>query len=144
MNSTPFLTNSTMIGIILGAMALVALIEALIPLHARGRWNKDHLVPNLLLTFITFAISAAFNVALVMALAWFEARGGGLLHLAGLPALLHIGIVVVALDFAFYLCHVSMHAIPGFWRWHSVHHSDPAVDVTTTVRQHPGETVIRP
>src|SRR6185295_12935560 len=29
------------------------------------------------------------------------------------------------------------------WRFHAVHHSDPAVDVTTTIRQHPGESVIR-
>jgi sterol desaturase/sphingolipid hydroxylase (fatty acid hydroxylase superfamily) len=36
-----------------------------------------------------------------------------------------------------------MHKIPGFWRFHRVHHSDPAVDVTTTIRQHPGENVIR-
>jgi sterol desaturase/sphingolipid hydroxylase (fatty acid hydroxylase superfamily) len=36
-----------------------------------------------------------------------------------------------------------MHKLPALWRYHSVHHSDPAVDVTTTVRQHPGESLIR-
>jgi sterol desaturase/sphingolipid hydroxylase (fatty acid hydroxylase superfamily) len=36
-----------------------------------------------------------------------------------------------------------MHKIPAFWRFHAVHHSDPEVDVTTTIRQHPGESVIR-
>src|SRR4030095_11144901 len=30
-----------------------------------------------------------------------------------------------------------------FGRSHGGHHADPAVDVTTTVRQHPGEGVIR-
>ena len=29
------------------------------------------------------------------------------------------------------------------WRFHRVHHSDEAVDVTTAFRQHPGETVWR-
>jgi len=47
------------------------------------------------------------------------------------------------LDFSFYVAHVSMHRIPALWRFHRVHHSDPVVDVTTTIRQHPGEGVIR-
>jgi sterol desaturase/sphingolipid hydroxylase (fatty acid hydroxylase superfamily) len=36
-----------------------------------------------------------------------------------------------------------MHRVPGLWRFHRVHHSDPTVDVTTTIRQHPGEGAIR-
>jgi sterol desaturase/sphingolipid hydroxylase (fatty acid hydroxylase superfamily) len=36
-----------------------------------------------------------------------------------------------------------MHRVPTFWRFHRVHHSDPVVDVTTSIRQHPGEGVIR-
>jgi sterol desaturase/sphingolipid hydroxylase (fatty acid hydroxylase superfamily) len=36
-----------------------------------------------------------------------------------------------------------MHRVPILWRIHSVHHSDPTLDVTTTVRQHPGETLLR-
>src|SRR5262249_28384593 len=52
-------------------------------------------------------------------------------------------IMVLVLDFSFYVAHVAMHWLPRFWRYHRVHHSDPAVDVTTSIRQHPGETVIR-
>jgi sterol desaturase/sphingolipid hydroxylase (fatty acid hydroxylase superfamily) len=36
-----------------------------------------------------------------------------------------------------------MHKVPSLWNYHLVHHSDPVVDVTTTIRQHPGEGVIR-
>ena len=32
---------------------------------------------------------------------------------------------------------------PAMWRFHQVHHSDPFVDVTTTYRTHPVETVWR-
>jgi sterol desaturase/sphingolipid hydroxylase (fatty acid hydroxylase superfamily) len=49
----------------------------------------------------------------------------------------------LALDFSFYAAHVSWHKIPALWRFHAVHHSDPAVDVTTTVRQHPVEGLLR-
>ena len=35
-----------------------------------------------------------------------------------------------------------MHAVPFLWRFHALHHSDPDFDVTTSVRQHPGEYML--
>ena len=131
------------IGLILAAMAVVAAIETAIPLHARGRWNRAHLGPNLKLTFITFASNIFLNAGLLMALMWGESNHFGLLHLLALPPLLAAVIAVLVLDLSFYVAHVAMHRIPAFWRYHRVHHSDPAVDVTTTIRQHPGESLIR-
>jgi sterol desaturase/sphingolipid hydroxylase (fatty acid hydroxylase superfamily) len=43
------------------------------------------------------------------------------------------------LDFLHYLVHRLEHAVPFFWRIHALHHSDPDIDVTTTVRHHPIE-----
>jgi sterol desaturase/sphingolipid hydroxylase (fatty acid hydroxylase superfamily) len=139
----PLLSGFSTLGVVLSAMAVVALLETAVPLHARGRWHKTHLGPNLSLTFITFATNIVFNVALVMTLIWLRSTGFGLLRMAALPPVMSGLIVVVVLDFAFYVAHVAMHRLPGLWRFHSVHHSDPAVDVTTTIRQHPGEGVIR-
>jgi sterol desaturase/sphingolipid hydroxylase (fatty acid hydroxylase superfamily) len=140
---TAFLSSLGTAGAILAAMAVVAAIEAAIPLHARGRWSRAHLGPNMALTFITFATNAFFNAALVIALMWLQTNRLGLLHVVTLPPLLAGGIAVVALDFAFFVAHVAMHKLPCLWRFHSVHHSDPAVDVTTTIRQHPVEGIIR-
>ena len=53
------------------------------------------------------------------------------------------GAMFFALDFLDYIYHLAMHQVPGFWRFHLVHHTDEAVDVSTTVREHPGETLIR-
>ncbi len=131
------------IGAILAAMAALALVEAAIPLHSREGWNRFHLAPNLGLTFITFATNIVFNTALVLLLAWLQTIGFGILHQFPLPPLVTLVVVVLALDFSFYGAHVAMHEVPAFWRYHRVHHSDPAVDVTTTIRQHPGESVIR-
>ena len=36
-----------------------------------------------------------------------------------------------------------MHKVNGLWAFHSVHHSDNVVDVSTTLREHPGENIIR-
>jgi sterol desaturase/sphingolipid hydroxylase (fatty acid hydroxylase superfamily) len=143
METSAILTPFTTVGAILASMAVIALLETAIPLQARGRWSRAHLAPNLALTFLTFATNAAYGAALVMLLAWQQASGLGLLQLVAPPPWLAVGIVLLVLDFAFYVTHVAMHKIPGLWRFHRVHHSDPAVDVTTTVRQHPGEGVIR-
>jgi sterol desaturase/sphingolipid hydroxylase (fatty acid hydroxylase superfamily) len=46
------------------------------------------------------------------------------------------------LDLMNYLVHRCEHAVPLFWRFHALHHSDPDVDVTTSVRHHPVEYVL--
>jgi sterol desaturase/sphingolipid hydroxylase (fatty acid hydroxylase superfamily) len=128
---------------ILGVMGIVAMLETVLPLHERGAWGRSHLGPNLALTFITFATNIVFNTALVLTLRWVQSSGWGLLPMMNLPWIVAATIGVLALDFSFYLAHVTMHKVPVLWRFHRVHHSDLAVDVTTTIRQHPGESVIR-
>jgi sterol desaturase/sphingolipid hydroxylase (fatty acid hydroxylase superfamily) len=46
------------------------------------------------------------------------------------------------LDFLNYAVHRCQHAVPLLWRLHALHHSDPDVDVTTSVRHHPIEYLI--
>jgi sterol desaturase/sphingolipid hydroxylase (fatty acid hydroxylase superfamily) len=46
------------------------------------------------------------------------------------------------LDLLRYLVHRCEHAVPFFWRFHALHHSDPDVDVTTSVRHHPVEYLL--
>jgi sterol desaturase/sphingolipid hydroxylase (fatty acid hydroxylase superfamily) len=45
------------------------------------------------------------------------------------------------LDLMRYFVHRWEHAVPLFWRFHALHHSDPDVDMTTAVRHHPLEDV---
>jgi len=54
---------------------------------------------------------------------------------------LHLAFVVLALDLAFYALHRLLHAVDWLWRLHAIHHTDLALDVTTTVRHHPLETL---
>jgi sterol desaturase/sphingolipid hydroxylase (fatty acid hydroxylase superfamily) len=46
------------------------------------------------------------------------------------------------LDVLSYVVHRCQHAVPFLWRFHAVHHSDPDVDVTTSVRHHPIEYLL--
>lgn len=46
------------------------------------------------------------------------------------------------LDFLRYAVHRCEHRVGLFWRFHALHHSDPDVDVTTSVRHHPFEYLL--
>jgi sterol desaturase/sphingolipid hydroxylase (fatty acid hydroxylase superfamily) len=46
------------------------------------------------------------------------------------------------LDLLRYLVHRCKHAVPILWCIHALHHSDPDVDVTTSVRLHPIEQLL--
>jgi len=76
---------------------------------------------------------------------WTARHNWGLVHLlpnANHP-LIKYGLMFIGLDFLDYVYHLAMHRVPVFWRFHFVHHTDLTVDVSTTVREHPGETLIR-
>ena len=101
-----------------------------------GEHRRRHVVPNIGLT----AIVLLTNLGLSFAAAWASAVSQ---RDTQLPLWLHAVAGIAALDFFAYLAHVLLHKLPLAWRFHQVHHSDEAVDVTTAFRQHPGETVWR-
>jgi sterol desaturase/sphingolipid hydroxylase (fatty acid hydroxylase superfamily) len=140
---TLFAQSGATIALILAAMTLVALIETVIPLHLGERSSRAHVPVNIALTFITFGTNVFLNVGLVSLLMVLEGLGAGLLNAFPQPALVELVVVLLGLDLAFYVAHVAMHKVPALWKYHVVHHSDSVVDVTTTIRQHPGESVIR-
>jgi sterol desaturase/sphingolipid hydroxylase (fatty acid hydroxylase superfamily) len=137
------MTNLSTVAAILGVMGVIAVVETVIPLHARGRWHRAHLGPNLALTLLTFFTNFFLNAALILFLVWLEARGFGLLRWLPVGPIAAGILGVLALDFSWYALHRTMHLVPALWRVHRVHHSDPVVDVTTTIRQHPGESLLR-
>lgn len=135
--------NFTTIAVLLALMAVISAIEVLIPLSGRNRWNRAHLVPNLVLTTTTFVMSMFFGAAIILALVQLQGASFGLLNWFAGDGFWGIVAAVLVLDLSTYACHVALHKVPAWWRYHRVHHSDPAVDVTTALRQHPGESVIR-
>ncbi len=139
MTAREFLTNVTVILIV---MAAGALLEAIVPFIADAPWKRDRRGANLAFTALSFTSNWVLaSISAVAALSW---RPAGLLTHLGIPAWLAITVGVVTLDFSVgYLSHRTMHAWPLMWRFHQVHHNDPFVDVTTTYRTHPVESVWR-
>jgi sterol desaturase/sphingolipid hydroxylase (fatty acid hydroxylase superfamily) len=73
---------------------------------------------------------------------WTAARHIGLLHLGGWPAAARWATALVLLDLWAYAWHRLNHQVPILWRFHRMHHSDTAMDVTTAVRFHVGEVLL--
>jgi sterol desaturase/sphingolipid hydroxylase (fatty acid hydroxylase superfamily) len=90
----------------------------------------------------TVLLRLLFPAAAVGMAALATQREWGLLNALDLPGWLQVPIAVVALDFAVWLQHVVVHAVPALWRLHRVHHADPDYDLTTGARFHPLEIVL--
>ena len=58
-----------------------------------------------------------------------------------LPIWAQLLVGAVLMDLSFYYWHRINHSIGLLWRFHSVHHVDPDMDVTTSFRFHWGETL---
>src|SRR5438067_7751047 len=131
------------LAVTIGSLLLVALAELFrarrrsrFPAFRRRLGNLGIWLFNVVLAGIFFAapatfrpqIEAAFHVSLP---AWPIGDAG-------------VGFVLgfLLLDLLQYAMHRCQHAIPFLWRLHALHHSDPDVDVTTSVRHHPIEYLI--
>lgn len=139
MTARQFLTNLT---VILTVMAIGALIELAVPMFAAKPWRQSRRAANLGLTAVSFVFNWA--LASLAAIAALSFRPAGIMATLGWPFWLEVLVCIIVLDFSVgYLSHRTMHMWPAMWRFHRIHHSDPFVDVTTTYRTHPVETVWR-
>jgi sterol desaturase/sphingolipid hydroxylase (fatty acid hydroxylase superfamily) len=106
------------------------------PALRRRLGNLSFWLVNLLLAAFIFEPPARFRPELEMVTgvtfpSW-PIANVGLSFLAGF----------LLLDLMRYAVHRCEHAVPVLWRFHALHHSDPDVDVTTSVRHHPIEYVL--
>lgn len=131
------------IGSFLGLFALLTIWEIASPrrklLELRTfRWinNIGLIVLSSVLVRFIFP-TAAVGIGLIA-----EQNQWGILNYIDLPFALQFIIAFILMDFIIYFQHVIFHAIPLFWRFHRVHHSDLDCDVTTGLRFHPFEIVM--
>ena len=141
MSAHQFVTNVAILSTI---MVVASVIEAAVPMFARTSSAPRRRSANLGLTAIVFLLNWSLSSAaaiLALALSWQAPRAPAMF---GLPLSAQIVAGIVLLDFsAGYVAHRALHLFPFLWRFHRIHHSDDFVDVTTTYRTHPVETVWR-
>jgi sterol desaturase/sphingolipid hydroxylase (fatty acid hydroxylase superfamily) len=124
-----------------GLGAALMLLERRAPARprpaARQRWAV-----NAVLTALNILVLGALPVSFIGAAAWAREHAWGLLNLLAWPAAALAFATLALRGFISWITHLLMHEVPLFWRVHRVHHTDTELDVSSTVRFHPLESVI--
>ncbi len=134
------------LAILSGGLLLLWLIEGAIPLIVmRYKKNKlRHAAVNLSFTVIHLIIHTGLAVFIVLLCDWCRNNQFGLVYWFNLSLLWNIVVCFFVLDFCGgWLAHIVEHKVKFLWRFHIVHHADNNVDVTTGLRHHPIESVVR-
>jgi sterol desaturase/sphingolipid hydroxylase (fatty acid hydroxylase superfamily) len=131
---------------LVGGMLLLWLLEGAIPFlslqYKKTKWR--HASVNLTFTVVHLVIHTAFAFVIVLLSDLSKANGLGLVYWLHASTLWTIIISFFVLDFfGGWLVHWVQHKIYPLWKFHVVHHSDNNVDVTTGLRHHPIESVLR-
>jgi sterol desaturase/sphingolipid hydroxylase (fatty acid hydroxylase superfamily) len=131
--------------ILVGGLLIFWIIEGAIPLLSLNykKTRLRHAGVNFIFTTIHLIIHTALAVLIVMLSDWCLHNGFGLVYWFSANVLMTVIIGVLALDFSSWLVHFVMHKNRTLWRFHLIHHSDNNVDVTTGLRHHPGDSLLR-
>lgn len=136
--------TATQVAFFIGFLGMLWVLEHRLAAQDLGK-KLGHTVFNA--SFLLLALPVQMTMVSVMLgiAQWSTARHFGLLYL--LPChdsvLVKYGAMFLVLDFLDYAYHFGAHRIPWLWRLHLVHHTDRSLDVTTTFREHPLETLVR-
>lgn len=130
-------------GIFVGVYVVATLFETLYPKRPptesrAGRWMINFGLVGIDILVQRFTLGAAAYLTAVYA----QEHQWGLMSVVDWPFWLEALITFLILDFAIYLQHVMSHALPIFWRLHSVHHADLDIDASSGLRFHPIEIII--
>lgn len=107
------------------------------------KWK--HALVNAPFIFTNIPGQLILGVLFVAVMKWTSQHHFGIiyyLHIGKHPVLVFI-VIFFLLDLGEYVYHILMHRFKMLWRFHLVHHSDSIVDISTTLREHPGENIIR-
>ena len=131
--------------LLVGGMLIFWILEGAIPLVVlQYRKTKfSHAVVNFGFTILHLIIHTALAVVIVLLSDWCFHTQFGLVYWLKANLFWTIMIGVLALDFSSWLVHWVMHKQRFLWRFHLIHHSDNKVDVTTGLRHHPGDSLLR-
>lgn len=131
------------LGAFFSIFAVMALWELAAPRRAltvskRLRWfsNLGVVVLNTVLARLILPMAPVVFATLAMKNGW------GVFNLLDWNGWLELALAVIVMDFAIWLQHVMVHAIPLLWRLHRMHHADLDFDVTTGARFHPIEIIL--
>ena len=131
--------------ILVGGLLFFWILEGAIPLVSlHYKKNKlRHAGVNFVLTVLHLILHTGLAFIIITLSDWCLHNQFGLVYWLNTGVLMTVIIAVLALDFSSWLVHLIMHKNKFLWRFHLIHHSDTNVDVTTGLRHHPGDSLLR-
>lgn len=122
------------------------IIEGAVPLLPMQykKTKLRHAGVNFSFTVIHLIIHTFLAIVIVKLSDWCLHQQFGLVYWLHAGIGLTLLVSFLTLDFfGGWLVHITEHKIPLLWRFHVIHHADNNVDVTTGLRHHPVESVLR-
>lgn len=127
-----------------GGIVVLWMLEGIQPMFDFRRGRNRHGLLNIGLTVLQLIVGLAFASGILFASDLSARYNIGLLHNIQLPDWLAVVVALLILDLiGAYVVHVVEHKVKWMWKIHLIHHTDTHVDVTTGLRHHPLETVLR-
>jgi sterol desaturase/sphingolipid hydroxylase (fatty acid hydroxylase superfamily) len=127
--------------ILLGLLIAMYSIESFRPYLSAPVNKKEHDLQNLILTVISIIVNGLAGIAVLLVVEYTADHNLGLFNQVELPKGLEIIASILLIDFGSYCNHHLLHKVPFFWRFHRIHHSDPSLNTTSSLRFHPFEVV---
>jgi len=126
-------------GALTAAFLLLLIVETLRPLRRAREPKLRRLGRNLAVAGIAAATTELLQIPILLPVSrWAAAQDFGLLRMLPLHGTLRVVAAVVLLDYTLWFWHFANHRVPFLWRFHSVHHVDRDMDVSTGIRFHFG------
>ena len=134
------------LALLTGGMLVFWMLEGSIPLlplkYKKNKWK--HAAVNFSFTIIHLVIHSFLAILIVLLSDWCHTQKWGLVNWLNTGVAATIVISFLVLDFfGGWLVHIVEHKVPFLWRFHVIHHADNNVDVTTGLRHHPFESILR-
>ena len=132
--------------LLIGSMLVLWILEGAIPLLTlRYKKNKvRHATVNLSFTVLHLLIHTGLAFIIIILSGWCRTNQFGLVWWFDMNVFWTIIASLLVLDFfGGWLVHIVEHKVKFLWRFHVVHHADTNVDVTTGLRHHPVESLVR-
>ncbi len=130
--------------LLVSGILLFLILESGVPLFRFDYKKGKHAAVNITFTLITLVVNLIGAGLIVAAVNYNETHGTGILQMVQLPLWLYILTGLILLDFiGAWIIHWLEHKVRWMWRFHIIHHTDTYVDVTSGLRHHPGENILR-
>ena len=132
-----------------GVYYVIGLIAAGLALEAIFPWRRTAVDAARWLRNASMTFYGAVILSLIPFIAGYavafgaQESGAGLFNQLAMPLWAELILALIILDGLTYVQHRILHRWYFFWRAHRVHHTDKHIDVTTSLRFHPIETVFR-